>query len=148
MRTWGSILAIVGLGILVGGMLFFGAVMAPLVFTHLPLPEAGAFIRAAFPWYYGFTLASAALAALGFLLQHRLRAAAVPGRGDSHHRMVTALAAAKDGRTEGGERFRRVQLLAQYIRLAKRRGTSRGAATADPHSCGQKPRLAASALPG
>jgi len=79
MRAWGSILAVVGLGILVGGMLFFGAVMAPLVFTHLPLPEAGAFIRAAFPWYYGFTLASAALALLGLLLQRRLRAAAVPG---------------------------------------------------------------------
>jgi len=79
MRAWGSILAIVGLGILTGGMLFFGAVMAPLVFTHLPLPEAGAFIRAAFPWYCGFTLASAALALLGLLLQRRLRAAAVPG---------------------------------------------------------------------
>ncbi len=78
MRGWGSILAIAGLGILVGGMLFFGAVMAPLVFTHLPLPVAGAFIRAAFPWYYGFILASAGLALLGLLLQRRLWAAAVP----------------------------------------------------------------------
>ncbi|MCB5945479.1 DUF4149 domain-containing protein [Acidocella sp. KAb 2-4] len=78
MRSWGGILAIVGLGILTGGMLFFGAVMAPLVFTHLPLPVAGAFIRAAFPWYYGFVLASAALAGLGLLLQ-RKAAAAGPG---------------------------------------------------------------------
>ena len=39
MRAWGSILAILGLGILTGGMLFFGAVMAPLVMwmkTHQP----------------------------------------------------------------------------------------------------------------
>ncbi|MDR3505996.1 MAG: DUF4149 domain-containing protein [Acidocella sp.] len=79
MRVWGSILAILGLGILAGGMLFFGAVMAPLVFTHLPLPVAGGFIRAAFPWYYGFILASATLALLGLLLQHRVLAALVPG---------------------------------------------------------------------
>jgi hypothetical protein len=79
MRNWGSILAVLGLGILAGGMLFFGAVMAPLVFTHLPLPVAGGFIRAAFPWYYGFILGSAGLALLGLLLQRRALAALVPG---------------------------------------------------------------------
>ncbi len=35
-----------------GGMSFFSAVMAPLVFTKLPFDIAGAFIRQVFPWYY------------------------------------------------------------------------------------------------
>jgi hypothetical protein len=35
-----------------GGMTFFSAVMAPLVFTKLPFETAGAFIRQVFPWYY------------------------------------------------------------------------------------------------
>jgi hypothetical protein len=35
-----------------GGMTFFSAVMAPLVFTKLPFDTAGAFIRQVFPWYY------------------------------------------------------------------------------------------------
>ena len=35
-----------------GGMTFFSGVMAPLVFTKLPIETAGTFIRALFPWYY------------------------------------------------------------------------------------------------
>ena len=35
-----------------GGMTFFSAVMAPLVFTKLPFETAGNFIRQVFPWYY------------------------------------------------------------------------------------------------
>lgn len=35
-----------------GGMTFFSAVIAPLVFTKLPAATAGAFIRQLFPWYY------------------------------------------------------------------------------------------------
>ena len=50
-------------------MLFFGAVMAPLVFSRLPLSVAGPFIRAAFPWYYLYCIGSAALVAIGFLLR-------------------------------------------------------------------------------
>jgi hypothetical protein len=69
MKSWGSILAVVGLGVLAGGMLFFGAVMAPLVFAKLPLPVAGGFIRDVFPWYFGFCAASAAVALAGFLLR-------------------------------------------------------------------------------
>ena len=37
----GNILVALGLAALVGGMLFFGAVMAPLVFTKLPADVAG-----------------------------------------------------------------------------------------------------------
>jgi hypothetical protein len=78
MRSWGNVLALCGLGILAGGMLFFGAVMAPLVFTRLPLPVAGGFIRDAFPWYDSFQLVFAALALLGLLLRRAWVAALVP----------------------------------------------------------------------
>jgi hypothetical protein len=78
MRSAGNILAFLSLGALVGGMLFFGAVMAPLVFTHLPLPVAGAFIRAAFPWYYTYIIASAGIGAAGLLLRRSVLAALVP----------------------------------------------------------------------
>jgi hypothetical protein len=78
MRVWGGILAVLGLSALVGGMLFFGVVMAPLVFLHLPLPVAGPFIRAAFPWYYGYSIGSAAIAGLGFLLRRAWLALLLP----------------------------------------------------------------------
>ena len=35
-----------------GGMLFFGAVVAPLIFTKLPAETSGPFIRQVFPVYY------------------------------------------------------------------------------------------------
>jgi hypothetical protein len=57
------------LAALVGGMLFFGAVMAPLVFTKLPPDIAGPFIRTAFPRYYAFIIVSAVIGALGLLLR-------------------------------------------------------------------------------
>jgi len=46
-----------------GGMTFFSAVMAPLVFTKLPFDIAGAFIRQVFPWYYS-TMGATTLVAL------------------------------------------------------------------------------------
>jgi hypothetical protein len=48
-----------------GGMLFFAAVVAPLVFSKLPTPTAGAFLRQLFPVYYVVMAACTALAALG-----------------------------------------------------------------------------------
>jgi hypothetical protein len=56
-----------GLALTFGGMTFFSAVMAPLVFTKLPAETAGAFIRAVFPWYY-LSLGAATLVALLALL--------------------------------------------------------------------------------
>lgn len=46
-----------------GGMTFFSAVMAPLVFTKLPFNTAAAFIRQVFPWYY-LTMGATTLTAL------------------------------------------------------------------------------------
>lgn len=49
---------------LLGGMVFFVAVLAPLVFTRLDAASSGPFIRATFPRYYLYVLATSALAAV------------------------------------------------------------------------------------
>ncbi len=76
-------IAVLGLAALGGGMLFFGAVMAPLVFTHLPPDVAGPFIRNVFPWYYGYCAGSAVVVVLGFSMRREwlsmLLAAAIIG---------------------------------------------------------------------
>ncbi len=58
------IIAIFAIALLLGGMIFFAAVMAPLVFTKLPAAQAGPFIRAVFPVYYLYVLATSAIATL------------------------------------------------------------------------------------
>jgi hypothetical protein len=57
-------LATLSLAAMFGGMLFFSAVVAPMVFVKLPGEHAGRFIRQLFPWYY---LVNGALALLGVL---------------------------------------------------------------------------------
>ncbi len=56
---------------LLGGMVFFGAIMAPLVFTKLDGATAGRFIRATFPRYYLYVAAASALGAAGLIWQDR-----------------------------------------------------------------------------
>jgi len=51
-------------GALAGSMVFFGAVVAPLVFRVLPAEAAGTFLRAFFPAYYLWGMALAAVAAV------------------------------------------------------------------------------------
>ena len=53
---------------LLGAMLFFPSVVAPVVFTSLPEEQAGAFLRAMFPRYYGFMVALSLIAGLLFLV--------------------------------------------------------------------------------
>lgn len=48
--------------LLLGGMLFFPIVVAPIVFTSLPELEAGQFLRSMFPRYYLFMIFFSALA--------------------------------------------------------------------------------------
>lgn len=50
-------------GALAGSMVFFGVVVAPLVFRALPAEAAGTFLRAFFPNYYLWGLAVAVIAA-------------------------------------------------------------------------------------
>lgn len=55
MDTSGLLLWVVGA--LAGSMVFFGAIVAPLVFRSLPADEAGRFLRAFFPKYYVWGMA-------------------------------------------------------------------------------------------
>lgn len=58
-----NLVAVFALALLFGGMIFFAAVVAPLVFTRLPAEHAGRFIRAFFPVYYLYVLISSTVAA-------------------------------------------------------------------------------------
>lgn len=62
-----TLLAGLALALTWGGMTFFSAVMAPLVFTKLPIKTAGTFIREIFPWYY-LAMGLTTLLAVLFLL--------------------------------------------------------------------------------
>jgi hypothetical protein len=73
----GSVAAGLGLALLVGGMVFFGAVVAPLIFTKLPAADAGVFIRAIFPFYFLYVAVGAGVAAMGFLGRRQAISAAV-----------------------------------------------------------------------
>lgn len=59
-----SAIALFAAALLLGGMVFFAAAVAPLVFTRLPAAVAGPFIRQVFPVYYLYVLGLSALAAL------------------------------------------------------------------------------------
>ena len=59
-----NLIARFAVALLLGGMIFFAAVMAPLVFTRLPAQQAGTFIRAVFPVYYLYLLIGSAIAAM------------------------------------------------------------------------------------
>jgi hypothetical protein len=54
---------------LFGGMMLYSFGFAPMVFRALPPEEAERFIRAAFPWYYLFVIATAAVAGAILLLR-------------------------------------------------------------------------------
>ncbi|MGC9270633.1 DUF4149 domain-containing protein [Acidiphilium sp.] len=65
----GGFLAVMGLAALLGGMLFFGTIMTPLVFSKLPADISGPFIRATFPRYYLYVVIASAIAAFGLLVR-------------------------------------------------------------------------------
>jgi hypothetical protein len=57
-------------GLLLGTMVFFSGVIAPLIFTKLDADVAGRFIRQVFPWYYLTVIILSSLAALSLFLFH------------------------------------------------------------------------------
>lgn len=57
-------------GMALGAMVFFAAVVAPLVFRHFPADIAGDFIRALFPRYYGVLMIVTGIAALALWGRH------------------------------------------------------------------------------
>ena len=58
-------LGLVAAACLLGGMVFFAAILAPLVFTKLDGATAARFIRATFPRYYLYVAVAAALGGIG-----------------------------------------------------------------------------------
>ncbi len=57
---------------LLGGMVFFAAILAPLVFTKLDGATAARFIRATFPRYYLYVAVAALLGAVGLIWADRV----------------------------------------------------------------------------
>lgn len=57
-------LAVLTTALLFGGMTLYSFGFAAFLFKALPAPAAGAALRQAFPWFYLFVIATAALAAV------------------------------------------------------------------------------------
>jgi hypothetical protein len=62
-----SAVALLSTALLLGGMGFFAAVLAPLIFSALPAESAGRFVRRVFPAYYLWVIGAAAVGALALL---------------------------------------------------------------------------------
>ena len=62
-----STIALFATALCLGGMVFFAACVAPLVFSRLPAEHAGRFIRGLFPIYYLYVLGLSAAGALALL---------------------------------------------------------------------------------
>jgi len=69
-------LAVLTTALLFGGMTLYSFGFAAFLFKALPAPLAGAALRQAFPWFYLFVIATAALAA-GLWWPHDAAAAAL-----------------------------------------------------------------------
>ncbi len=61
--------------LLFGSMMFFSAVMAPLIFVKLGGEAAGRFIRQVFPWYYLVVIVLAAVGAAALAVPRPVDAA-------------------------------------------------------------------------
>jgi hypothetical protein len=122
-----EVLAGLALSLTFGGMTFFSAVMAPLVFTKLPFDTAGAFIREVFPWYY-LSMGGSSLAALLLLLPGigeglawpaALAGLALAGFLLARQWLMPTINRARDAQVQGdpaaGERFRRLHGLSVLI---------------------------------
>jgi hypothetical protein len=59
-----ALIALFAASLLLGGMVFFAALVAPIVFRVLPAEEGGRFIRTLFPRYYLWVLGCSAAAAV------------------------------------------------------------------------------------
>jgi len=116
---------------LLGAMLFFPSVVAPVVFTSLPEAQAGAFLRSMFPRYYAFMIALSLIAALLFLVvsdESAYKAATVCllvgvstlwVRQWLMPRINTARDAQLAGDTEAGRRFDRDHKLSVGINMVQ-----------------------------
>ena len=113
--------------ILLGAMLFFAAVVAPLVFTGLDAATAGRFIRRMFPWYYLSIFVLASLATLLLLSgapnNGAIMALVAAGAALSRQVLMPRINRLRDaqlaGDTEAGPRFDRLHRLSVWINSAQ-----------------------------
>ncbi|MDJ0740084.1 MAG: DUF4149 domain-containing protein [Gammaproteobacteria bacterium] len=115
------------LGALAGSMLFFAAVVAPLVFRALSAAAAGAFLRAFFPRYYlwGIAVAAAAAALAAFVDWRAFAACAavallfVYARQSLMPKINAARDASQDGDAAAAARFERLHRISVLINAAQ-----------------------------
>jgi len=108
---------------LLGGMLFFSAVMAPQIFIRLEAETAARFIRGVFPWYYLFIIVVAVLATAAFagvdIVPASVTSAVVLSTLVSRQMLMPAINRARDrqldGDLEAGRRFNRLHRLSVAI---------------------------------
>lgn len=117
----------IALALTFGGMTFFSAVMAPLVFTKLPFETAGAFIRQVFPWYYltmGVTTLIALMALIistndALSLETVLTALVLLGFIYARQLLMPMINRARDAEIEGeagaSHRFKRLHRVSVFI---------------------------------
>jgi hypothetical protein len=124
-----EIIAGLALALTFGGMSFFSAVMAPLVFTQLPFDTAAGFIRRVFPWYY-LVMGLCALVALGGLWlsgapawASALTALVVLGFAFARQVLMPRINAARDGELAGeagaARRFQTLHRVSVVINAAQ-----------------------------
>ena len=109
--------------ILLGSMVFFSVVMAPLIFTKLDAEIAGSFIRQVFPWYYLAVISLSTLAALSLvssrLIDALVLAAVAVAAVITRQVLMPRINLARDGVLAGdpsaGRRFSRLHKLSVWI---------------------------------
>jgi hypothetical protein len=104
-----------------GAMLFFAGIVAPMVFTHFPEEEAGAFIRRLFPRYYDVLAIVSALAAVLALgtLEGVIMAAVAALFVVSRFWLMPRINAARDAGAAAAQRFESLHRASVIINLAQ-----------------------------
>ncbi len=98
--------AVLTTALLFGGMSLYSFGFAAFLFTAFPPQAAGAALRKAFPWFYVFVMATAALAALLWWPHDRLSAALMAAVALSTLPLRQWLMPAINRATDGGQRRR------------------------------------------
>ena len=122
-----SLLAALAAALLVGGMLFFAAMVAPMVFKVLDEATAGRFIRRLFPVYYlgMFAFAGVAAAAAAFVRPVDALALALVALGflSARQILMPRINALRDrelaGEAAAGPRFQRLHGVSVWINGAQ-----------------------------
>ncbi len=119
--------ALFATALLFGSMVFFSAVMAPLIFIKMDGERAGRFIRQVFPWYYLVVLVLGGVATVCLVFQRPIDAAILGGvtcvAVATRQLLMPAINRARDAMLAGdessGQRFSRLHRLSVWINAAQ-----------------------------